>query len=300
MVYQMPKIFPNPSAKNLVICALGRGASKDFSALITDTLPDYEMISKGQCFPLYAYGKAEDEQEENEDLFSKPVNTSVAEAEHIQRENIPDAILAKFQATYAASKGKTIAKEDIFYYVYGILHSPEYKSRFDSDLKKMIPRIPFAQDFWAFSKTGRELAHWHLNYETIEPYALQQTGELDLGDPAYYQVQKMQFAKKGKEVDKTTITVNSRLRLSGIPLEAYDYIVNGKSAIEWVMERYQITVDKDSGIRNDPNAWAIESGQPDYIVNLVKRVVRVSVETVKLVKALPALSELSVQTSVKN
>ena len=102
----------------------------------------------------------------------------------------------------------------------------------------------------------------------------------------------MQFAKKGKEVDKTTINVNSRLRLSGIPMEAYDYIVNGKSAIDWVMERYQITVDTDSGIRNDPNAWAIESDQPDYIVNLVKRVVRVSMETVKLVKALPALCEI--------
>ena len=161
----------------------------------------------------------------------------------------------------------------------------------------MVPRIPFAQDFWVFSKTGRDLANWHLNYETIEPFALQQTGELDLGDPAYYQVQKMQFAKKGKEVDKTSINVNSRLRLSGIPMEAYDYIVNGKSAIEWVMERYQITVDKDSGIRNDPNAWATESGQPDYIVNLVKRVVRVSVETVKLVKALPALNEFSISVS---
>ncbi len=157
----------------------------------------------------------------------------------------------------------------------------------------MVPRIPFAQDFWAFSKTGRTLAHWHLNYETIEPFNLQQTGELDLGDPAYYQVQKMQFAKNGKEVDKTTINVNSRLCLSGIPIEAYDYIVNGKSAIDWVMERYQITVDKDSGIRNDPNAWATESGQPDYIVNLVKRVVRVSVETVNLVKTLPALNERS-------
>lgn len=290
MVLRMPSIFPNSTVKNLVICTSGIGASKGFSALISDSVPNYHFHDTGQCFPLYAYGKADDEQAEGEDLFTEGGNAKV-QGEYVPRENIPDDTLAKFQATYAASKGASITKEDIFYYVYGILHSPEYKSRFDSDLKKMVPRIPFAQDFWAFSKAGRELAHWHLNYETIEPYALQQTGELDLGDPAYYQVQKMQFAKKGKEVDKTTINVNSRLRLSGIPLEAYDYIVNGKSAIEWVMERYQITVDKDSGIRNDPNAWATESGQPDYIVNLVKRVVRVSVETVKLVKALPALNE---------
>lgn len=299
-VYQMPKIFPNPSVKNLVICVTGRGATKEFSALISDSLPDLEMISKGQCFPLYAYGKADEEPQEDEDLFAESASSGKVQGEHVQRENIPDAILAKFQATYAATKDAAITKEDIFYYVYGILHSPEYKSRFDSDLKKMVPRIPFAQDFWAFSKAGRELAHWHLNYETVEPFALQQTGELDLGDPAFYQVQKMQFAKKGKEVDKTTININSRLRLSGIPMEAYDYIVNGKSAIEWVMERYQITVDKDSGIRNDPNAWATESGQPDYIVHLVKRVVRVSVETVNLVKALPALNELDVENSTKN
>lgn len=292
MVLQMPKTFPTPDLKNLGICLSGIGASKGFSALITDAMPTLHTIDTSQYFPLYVYGKADDEQDENEDLFKKQASGK-AQGDYVQRENIPDAILAKFQAIYASSKGKSITKEDIFYYVYGILHSPEYKSRFDSDLKKMIPRIPFAQDFWAFSKTGRELAHWHLNYETIEPYPLSQTGELDLGDPAYYQVQKMQFAKKGKEVDKTTITVNSRLRLSGIPMEAFDYIVNGKSAIEWVMERYQVTVDKDSGIRNDPNAWGAELNEPDYIVNLVKRVVRVGVETVKLVKALPALNELN-------
>jgi predicted helicase len=292
MVLRMPSIFPNSTVKNLVICTSGIGASKGFSALITDSVPNYHFHDTGQCFPLYAYGRADDAQEQNEDLFNKTASVP-AQSEYVQRENISDAILAKFQKTYPTNKGASLTKEDIFYYVYGILHSPEYKSRFDSDLKKMVPRIPFSQDFWAFSKTGRKLAHWHLNYETIEPFALQQTGELDLGDRAYYQVQKMQFAKKSKEVDKTVITLNSRLYLSGIPLEAYDYIVNGKSAIEWVMERYQVTVDKDNSIRNDPNAWATESGQPDYIVNLVKRVVRVSVETVKLVKELPALNEWS-------
>ena len=290
-VGQLPKMFPS-GVFNLAISVSGIGSTKEFSAIVVNCLADLNLHSAGaQCFPLYAYRKSDGEQEENEDLFRVAASGN-AQGEYVQRENIPDAILAKFQETYTASKGASITKEDIFYYVYGILHSTEYKSRFDSDLKKMVPRIPFTQDFWAFSKAGRELAHWHLNYETIEPFALQQTGELDLGDPTYYQVQKMQFAKKGKEVDKTTINVNSRLRLSGIPMEAYDYIVNGKSAIDWVMERYQITVDKDSGIRNDPNAWAIESDQPDYIVNLVKRVVRVSMETVKLVKALPALCEI--------
>jgi predicted helicase len=290
-VSQMPKIFPKPSVKNLVICTSGIGASKGFSALISDSIPNYHFHDTGQCFPLYAYGESNDGIGKSDDLFTDS-DASEEDSKFVRRENIPDAILAKYQATYAVSSGASIIKEDIFYYVYGVLHSPEYKTRFDSDLKKVVPRIPFAQDFWAFSKAGRELAQWHLSYETVEPFALQQSGELDLGDMAYYQVLKMQFAKSGKDVDKTTIIVNSRIRLSGIPLEAYDYIVNGKSAIEWVMERYQVTVDKESGIRNDPNAWGIEHGQPDYIVNLVKRVVRVSVETVKIVKSLPPLNEL--------
>ncbi|CEG08340.1 putative helicase [Afipia felis] len=156
-----------------------------------------------------------------------------------------------------------------------------------------MPRIPFAGNFWAFSKAGRELASWHLSYETVEPYPLSQVGELPLGEAALYRVQKMAWARKrvdGKLTeDKTTLIYNSRISLTGIPPEAQEYVVNGKPAIEWVIERYQVTTDKDSGIVNDPNDWAAEHGDPTYIFNLVKRVVRVSVETVRIVKALPAL-----------
>lgn len=197
-----------------------------------------------------------------------------------------------FRKTYSDD---SISKEDLFYYVYGLLHSPEYKTRFEADLKKQLPRIPFAKDFWAFSKAGRELAHWHLNYETVEPYPLSQVGELPLGEAALYRVQKMAWARKrvdGKLTDdKTTLIYNSRISLTGIPPEALEYVVNGKPAIEWVIERYQVTTDKDSGIVNDPNDWAVEHGDPTYIFNLVKRVVRVSVETVRIVKTLPALEE---------
>ena len=183
-----------------------------------------------------------------------------------------------------------ISKEDIFYYVYGVLHSPEYKQRFSSDLKKMLPRIPFVQDFWTFSQAGRDLAKWHLNYETIEPYALNELSTRLETDPDHYRVQKMTFAKSGKAVDKTTIHYNGHITLSGIPLEAYEYIVNGKPALEWIIERYQITKDKDSDITNNPNDW---SDNPRYIIDLVKRIVRVSVETVKIVNALPALNEFT-------
>jgi predicted helicase len=277
-VYQMPKIFPHDiEANNLVICVTGRGATKDFCALISNVLPDLEMISKGQCFPIYTYEKIEIEEST---LFDTP-----AENSYQKKENITDVILQDFRSHYQDAK---ISKEDIFYYVYGVLHSPEYKTRFANDLKKMLPRIPFVQDFWAFSQAGRNLAHWHLNYETIEPYPLQEISTCLEIDADHYRVQKMQFAKNAKQVDKSTIYYNGHITLSGIPLVAYDYIVNGKSAIEWIMERYAITVDKDSGIGNNPNDW---SDNPRYILDLVKRIVRVSLETVKIVESLPALNE---------
>jgi predicted helicase len=151
----------------------------------------------------------------------------------------------------------------------------------------MLPRIPFVQDFWAFSNAGRELADWHIHYETVAPYPLHETVPL-LETPDTYRVQKMQFAKKGKDVDKSTLHYNSHITLSGIPLETYDYIVNGKPALEWIIERYAITTDKDSGITNNPNDW---SENPRYILDLVKRIIRVSIETVRIVKNLPALNE---------
>lgn len=275
-IYQMSKIFSDQELENIVICVTGIGSQKDFSALITNAITDYHFQHNSQCFPLYTYEK----QSDLGSLFA-----SVTTGEYVKKENIPDTILTEFQTIY---KDKTITKEDIFYYVYGILHSPEYKTRFAADLKKMLPRIPYAEDFWAFSKAGRELAHWHLNYETIEPYPLNEYQDLLYLDEKEYRVEKMIFGKRNK--DKTMIIYNSHINLSDIPLEAYDYIVNGKSAIEWIMERYQITKDKDSGIVNDPNDW---SDDPRYIIDLVKRIVRVSLETVKIVNSLPPLNERS-------
>ena len=289
----MPMIFPRESIKNLGICVGGIGANKEFSVLLTDCLTDYEMISKGQCFPLFTYEKIEEVAQPS--FFN--VGDKTIHNGYYRRENITDDILVEFRRMYSAPRGAEISKEDIFYYVYGVLHSPEYKKRFEANLKKMLPRIPYARDFWAFSKAGRELAKWHLNYESVDPYPLGQGGELDMGDPAMYRVQKMQWAKKGKEVDKTSIVFNGRIQLTGIPLEAYGYIVNGKSAIEWVMERYQLSVDKDSGIENDPNDWTVESGDPEYILNLLKRMVSVSLETVKIVESLPALKERNAASS---
>ncbi len=276
MVYQIPKIFPNDQLGNLAIVVTGIGASKGFSALITDIIPNLHLHDTGQCFPLFYY----DNKDRPPQLPGMEVDTG-----YIKKENIPNSILTEFQTTY----DPTITKEDIFYYVYGILHSPEYKQRFESDLKKMLPRIPFAHNFWAFSKAGRDLAEWHLNYETVEPYPLQEySPKLGLNPKEHYKVSKMTFGKSGGKIDKTIIIYNSNITLSGIPLETYDYVVNGKPALEWIIERYQFTRDKDSQITNDPNDW---SDDPKYIINLVKRIVRVSLETMMIVNGLPALNE---------
>jgi predicted helicase len=277
-LYQMPKIFPNQNLENLVICISGIGGSKEQSTLILNTLADQNMQHSGtQCFPLYTYEK----QSELGELFA----TATTE-QYTKKENVPDSILKEYQQKY---QDKTITKSDIFYYIYGVLHSPEYKQRFASDLKKMLPRIPFTADFWTFSQAGRELAYYHLNYETIEPYELEEFKKDLYLDDKDYQVEKMVFGKNKNGIDKTIIIYNSKLTLSQIPLEAYEYIVNGKSALEWIMERYKVTKDKDSGIINDPNHW---SENPRYIVDLVKRIVRVSLETVRIVKSLPALNEI--------
>ncbi|MHB1587422.1 MAG: DEAD/DEAH box helicase [Acidiferrobacteraceae bacterium] len=281
-VYQMPRLFPTPAHENIVISATGIGASKAFSALATKTLPDLEMISKGQCFPLYWYEKVGDTKQSDPrgKLFT---DESTPDAHgYVRHEAITDTALAAFQGHYGDT---TIGKEDLFWYVYGILHSPEYKERFASDLKKMLPRIPFAADFWAFSRAGRSLGAWHLHYETVEPYPLTEEAKRPLTG-ADYRVTKMAFGKKEGKPDKSVIIYNASLTLRDIPLEAYEYVVNGKSAIEWIMERYAVTVDKDSGIRNDANDW---SQDPRYILDLVKRIVRVSLETVEIIRGLPFL-----------
>lgn len=290
MVYQIPKLFPTPQHKNLVICVSGIGASKDFSALMTDLIPCLDMVEKSQCFPLYWY---DDSTSDIADLFTQGVRDDKADMDRwVRRDGVTDWILSTARKQY----GSKVTKEDIFYYVYGILHSPDYRAAFSADLKKSLPRLPLveaADDFWTFSKAGRDLASLHLNYETVEPYAgcrIVFSPLTDRGGSMNYRVEKMRFGKKdSKMADKGVIYYNSGITIENIPLEAYDYVVNGKSAIEWIMERYAVTVNKDSGISNDPNDWAAEHDDEKYIFNLLLRIITVSLETMKIVRSLPEL-----------
>jgi len=285
-VYQLPNIFPEERVPNVAIFVTGAGAAKDFSALMTNCVPNFHFQDTGQCFSRYLYEKVKK---------TGKLDFEVGDGEVIhgyrRRDAITDATLSAFREAY----GTTVTNEDVFFYIYGILHSPEYRTRFASDLRKMLPRIPTTdnvEDFWSFSKAGRKLADLHLNYETVSPYPVREhRSTLAFDDETDLLVQKMTFGKRDRQIDKTTIVYNSHITISGIPVEAYDYVVNGKSAIEWIKEKYQVARDKASGIVNDPNDWGREHGNPRYILDLLKRVITVSVETMKIVNSLPPINE---------
>lgn len=299
MVYQMPRLFPTPESENILIGVPGSETRGGFSISIANCVPSLhaaDMVGS-QYFPLYLYEESGTDEEDT--LFAKGSAPSTT-----RRDAITDAGLAHFQAAYSATgEGETLTKEDLFYYIYGLLHSPEYRSRYADNLSMELPRIPAVKpfaDFRAYSQAGRALAHWHLDYETV---AIHPGATLDSGKtprnaltPDDYRVTKMKFAKRkdpdtGKSVaDKTTVIYNARLTIRDIPLEAYDYVVNGKPALEWVMERQAVTTDKASGIVNDANLWATETmGNAKYPLELFLRVITVSLETMKIVNGLPQL-----------
>ena len=285
---QIPRIYPVDGGENLTICMTGRGENTAFSVLISDRISEMKLQYNGQCFPLYLYDEAA--QQSDEGLFAGKPNNGPR-----RRDAITDAGLAHFQSAYP---GETISKEDLFYYVYGLLHSPDYRERYADNLSKELPRIPRVrrpEDFRAFSQAGRDLATLHLHYETVDKYPLAIEAKGPLTD-ADYRVEKMKFAKKkdpetGKSVnDRSTVIYNRKITISGIPKAAWDYVVNGKAALDWVMERQSVRVDKASGIVNDANDWAIETmGNPKYPLELFQRVVTVSLETQKIVASLPPL-----------
>jgi predicted helicase len=284
-IYQIPQLFPSNSVENRVILVNTKYNNIGQIALMSAVIPDLHSNGDAQSFPLYLYEEAPPTDALG--LFDE-------QKEAWQRKDaITDAGLQYFQAAYPQQQ---ISKEDIFYYVYGLLHSPAYRERFADNLSKELPRIPCvkqAADFWAFSQAGRELADLHIDYEQVEPYAAQIEISGQVHDQTY-RVEKMKYGKQrlnGKLVDdKTTLIYNNQITVSGIPLEAYEYVVNGKAALDWVVERQAVKTDKDSGIVNDANAWANETmGDAKYPLELFLRVVTVSLETKRIVAGLPNL-----------
>ena len=265
--YKTRRIFKE---KNPTIIINGTSSGKDFSCLMTDKVFNFHTLSTSMAFPLYYY----DDTESNQTSFMINEN---------KYDGISNWIYEKVIEKY---ENKSVAKEDVFYYVYGILHSKDYRETFKFDLKKSLPSIPLVdnyEDFIKFSKSGKKLADLHLNYEKISPY---KDCEI-IKNNDNYKVIKMKF---GKNKDKSIIQYNDNIIIKNIPSKAYEYVVNGKSAIEWIMERYAITTDKKSGIVNDPNDWCKEVNDEKYIFNLLLRIINVSVKTVDIINSLPKLN----------
>lgn len=281
------KIFPTPKHNNLVFGFTGGGSTLDFSVLTVSILPDYELISKAQWVALYTYEPIM----ADDGGFNLNFGGGEVVDGYTRKENITDATLTAYRSTYG---DEGIAKEDIFYYIYALLHHPEYREKYAADLKKVLPRIPLVKGFWEYSRVGRALAEIHLGYESVEPYPLDEVVSSPVPEDLeerfeFYRVQELQF---GPKKDKTRIKYNGHLTLKGIPEEAYEYQVNGKSALGWVIDRYRVNTDKKSLITNDPNDYCRAVNDPRYIVDLIKRLVTVSLETQKLVGTLPRFEVL--------
>ena len=274
--YQMDRIFPSANSDNRAICVPGVGSTKPFSALVVDTMPDLELVSKGQCFPRYRYERDAQRSDGQGELY---------DGKELRRiDNITDSALLAFQTHYGDD---AISKDDIFDYVYGILHAPDYRERFANDLAKDLPRVPLASDFHAFAAAGRALAELHLGYETCQEYPLE-TGFTGPGEPKPEHYRIGERAMKYANDEKTVLIVNDFIRLSGIPAAAHQYQVNGRTPLEWFIDRYRITRDKESGIVNDPNGWFDD---PHDLMTAIRRIVHVSVETVRIVEHLPEAFE---------
>lgn len=275
-VYRIPDIYSGGASLNPAIMVSGVG-SRVFSCIMTDLPPCLDAIEKGQCFPLFNL---------NQD---SPDQFNFGSAGKYNLKNLE----LLFGETVEASSSEQV--EDHFYYIYGILHSNQYRKIFENNLSKSLPRIPRCHNSETFSRVseaGRKLSELHMNFEKAELFDVQiREGDLRLAhisDPVdFFRVTKMKFAKKG---DKSTVIYNKNITIENIPLEAYEYVVNGKSALEWVMDRQCVKTDKASGIVNDANDYANETmNNPAYPLELFQRVLTVSLETMKLVKSLPKL-----------
>lgn len=313
------RYFPTPAHDNLGFYLTSVSSHHDFSALVVDSVPNLHLLDTGQFFPRWTWelvrGRhaAEDGGFDLDGLGSATSAAVETEGEVIgayrRVDNITDATLLTYRAAY----GSEVDKADIFYYVYGLLHHPEYRTRYAADLKKSLPRLPLVaarEDFVALATAGRGLADLHLDYEQVEPWPLTLTvdgtelawAQRSRIEPARLRVTKMRYAKvrvDGRGVDdKTSIVYNEHVTVFGIPEQAQHYLLGSRSGLDWLIDRYRVTTDKASGIVNNPNAWMDEGAgaepgapaQPLYLLDLIARVTTVSVRTQEIVEGLPPLT----------
>ncbi len=286
MVCQMPRIFPNATLPNHMIVVTGKGARSGFSALMIDALPSLCTIETGQCFPLWLY---EEDKERGQSRLSGECLSG-----YQRRDAITDYALRRFRQACPAER---ITREDIFHYIYGLLHSEDYRRRFRANLVKELPRIPLvgsAVDYRVFRDAGRRLGELHVGYESVDPYpaTIDTAGKQLIGNPQeIYRVEKMRHPGTGRNRDRSTVIYNAHITIRDIPEDAWEYVVNGKPALAWVMQRQCVKIDKKSGIVSDANRYAIETaGDPRYPLDLFLRMITVSLETMRIVRSLPELA----------
>jgi predicted helicase len=291
MVYRLQDLYPVPGVGGRSITMTSAGSHYEFAPLMVDALPNLHVLDTAQVFARHTWKRVEELE-----LATESDDHPVIEG-YRRIDNIDDEVLAEYQREL----GDDITGDALFDYVYGLLHSPEYRSRFAADLNKMLPRVPRVatrEAFDAFRDAGRALGDLHVNYESVDPYPLdeQVASAAPIDDYDRWRVEKMRFARTrgddGKLVaDRSTMIYNVHVTLAGIPEDAYRYVLGPRSAIEWIIDRYQVRTDKASGIVNDPNDWSREVGDPRYIVDLLKRIVTVSIETNRIVDSLPPLDD---------
>ena len=324
--YQLAHLYPTSGHKNISFIVKQPASPRPFGCIISDLIPDLNYLGAStgvQVYSLYTWEPLSPTSGSEPDLFADLATASESQADEAATassldfsrpigdqipvildgyrrvDNVTDATLASYREHYG---DPGITKEDIFFYVYALLHHPEYRERYEDDLKKMLPHIPRAAGFRTYASVGRELADLHVNYERVQPYPSVQE-EASLHAPAdpweRYRIgeRKMRFPKLGRrDKDFTRLEYNDYVTLTGIPAEAQGYSISGRSPLEWIIDRYHVKTDKASGIVNDPNDFLREQGRPDAVVDLIKRLVTVSMRTQELLATLPKLEIPEVQT----
>ena len=321
---QVPHFFPTEAHQNITLVLPAGPSAAQFSPIVYTLIPAVTPNGGNQMFALYTWEPLSPTSGSEPDLFADLATTSESRADgaatassldfsrpigdqipvildgYRRVDNVTDATLASYREHYGDAG---ITKEDIFFYVYALLHHPEYRECYEDDLKKMLPHIPRAAGFHTYASVGRELADLHVNYERVEPYPSVQE-ETSLHAPAdpweLYRIgeRKMRFPKLGRrDKDFTRLEYNDYVTLTGIPAEAQGYSISGRSPLEWIIDRYHVKTDKASGIVNDPNDFLREQGRPDAVVDLIKRLVTVSMRTQELLATLPKLETPEVQTN---